>query len=650
VCGIAGYSVFSSECLASSSLKNVASLLAHRGPDDSGFFQDQGAGIGIVHTRLSIQDPSPSGHQPMLSPDGRVVIAFNGEIYNFRELRAGLESNGSYFIGNSDTEVLLHLYLAWRESDDNLDAFWARINGIFAVVIWDADLDRLLLVRDAQGVKPLYYVSDLNLFAFASEIKALMPLVGGLHPLDAASIDSYISHLWCAGAGTPSSRVKKLLPGQLVMIRRGSVIEQSIWSRSYTCNISHCFESGAISIAEERLRQAVHRQMVADVPVGAFLSGGLDSSSIVALAREINPDIQCFTIDVRQSGADGFADDLPYARHVARHLRVPLQVVQVEAAQMAAELEAMVWQLDEPLADPAPLNVLHICHLAREQGIKVLLSGAGGDDLFTGYRRHLALDNEKWWRWLPRPLRLQLRALTGQLPTSHPLTRRLRKVFSGADLEGDAGLVHYFRWIERADLQALYSPEFRATLAKAPAEDPMLEFLAGLPANTPALERMLALEQRFFLPDHNLTYTDKMSMAVGVEVRVPFLDLDLVEFAAQIPLRFKQRGRQGKWILKKAMEPYLPKEVIYRPKSGFGAPLRRWLQVELRDWLADTLSVDRLQRRGLFEPQAVQRLIAANADGRIDASYTLLSLACIEIWCKYFIDGAPSPQLELTGR
>jgi asparagine synthase (glutamine-hydrolysing) len=341
---------------------------------------------------------------------------------------------------------------------------------------------------------------------------------------------------------------------------------------------------------------------------------------------------------VQGTSDEGFSNDLPYAHRVAAHLKVPLEVVQVDAAGMAAGLEEMVWQLDEPLADPAPLNVLYISGLARDQGIKVLLSGVGGDDLFTGYRRHLALRSERFWTWLPRHLRIQLRQLTGQLPVSFPFGRRLRKAFSGAHLDGDARLVHYFRWIERSDLDALYTLDFRAALCHAQAEDPMLAFLAELPKCTSPLERMLALDQRFFLADHNLTYTDKMSMAAGVEVRVPFLDLDLVEFASRIPSRYKQRGQEGKWVLKKAMEPYLPHDVIYRPKSGFGAPLRRWLRVELRDWLADVLSPERLHSRGLFDPQAVQRLIAANDEGKLDASYTLLSLACIEIWCKFFID------------
>jgi asparagine synthase (glutamine-hydrolysing) len=298
----------------------------------------------------------------------------------------------------------------------------------------------------------------------------------------------------------------------------------------------------------------------------------------------------------------------------------------------------MVWQLDEPLADIAPLNVLFICQLARQQGIKVLLSGTGGDDLFTGYRRHLALDSERYWAWLPRPLRVMLRQVSRQLPVSYPLGRRLRKVFSGAHLNSNSRLVHYFRWVDRADLFALYTSDFRAALDQSQSTDPMLDFMSEMPTNTHYLEKMLGLEQRFFLADHNLTYTDKMSMAAGVEVRVPFLDIDLLNFAACIPPKYKQKGYQGKWVLKKAMEPYLPREIIYRPKSGFGVPLRHWFKFELRAWLEDILSVERLQNRGIFDSQAVHRLIEANADGRIDASYTLLSLACIEVWCVHFID------------
>ncbi len=642
MCGIAGYLCTPGSTPAPKVLTAALAALAHRGPDDSGMFEDHVHGVGLVHTRLSILDLSPYGHQPMLSDDGRVVLAFNGEIYNFRELRAELEAQGHRFKGHSDTEVLLHLYLAQRETADGLSKMLRQLNGIFAFALWDADRETLLLARDALGVKPLYYSARETGLWFASEIKALQ---SEPHALDVAALDRYLSYLWCPGEGTPSNQVRKLGPGEAMWVKRGEIQERFTWyqlpvfrANGATTLQPNLSRDAAIRGTEEHLRQAVLRQMVADVPVGAFLSGGLDSSAIVAFAREQNPDIRCFTIEATGGDEEGIADDLPYARRVAAYLKVPLDVVRIDAARMAKDLPAMVAQLDEPLADPAPLNVLYISRLAREQGIKVLLSGAGGDDLFTGYRRHRALMSEGIWSWLPKSVRAGLEQITSSLDQSQPLLRRLRKLFNGAALDGDARLVNYFRWVDRRDLISLYTPEFRAALGDAHAEDPMLTFLAELPPQTSRLERMLALEQRFFLTDHNLTYTDKMSMAAGVEVRVPFLDLELVEFAARIPACFKQRGSQGKWVLKKAMEPYLPRDVIYRPKSGFGAPLRRWMRVELRDLLADVLGAESLQKRGLFEPVAVQKLIVANYQGKIDASYTLLALMCIELWCRRFMD------------
>ena len=648
MCGIAGLSTAPGHSVHTGRLEAARAALAHRGPDDCGVFEDRSRGVGLVHTRLSILDLSPSGHQPMLSADGRVALVFNGEIYNFRELRAGLEAKGHRFRGGSDTEVLLHLYLAQREtgclSASDIGSMLRRLNGIFAFALWDADRGELLLARDALGVKPLYIQQGRTGVAFASEIKALPA-----EPLrvDAAAVERYLTFLWCPGEGTPALEVRKVGPGEAIKVSDGAIRERFHWYRLPAAVRS---KSPGVPLSREEairgtaahLRQAVHRQMVADVPVGAFLSGGLDSSSVVAFAREVNPDIRCFTIEVAGQDEDGMTDDLPYARQVARHLKVPLDVVRVDAASMAAELPAMVGQLDEPLADPAPLNVLYISRLARDHGIKVLLSGAGGDDLFTGYRRHRALAIEGLWSWLPGPARAALDGLGRRLDQRRPSLRRFSKLFNGAALDGDRRLVNYFRWADRADIAALFAPDLRAALGDVRAEDPMLEFLAGLPREAGRLERMLALEQRFFLADHNLVYTDKMSMAVGVEARVPFLDLDLVDFAARIRAGFKQRGAEGKWVLKKAMEPYLPHGMIYRPKTGFGAPLRRWMRVELRDWVAEALGDASLRRRGLFDPTAVQRLVAANDSGRIDASYTLLSLLCIELWCRRFIDHDPA--------
>lgn len=526
---------------------------------------------------------------------------------------------------------------------DGLIAILHRLNGIFAFALWDADSEILLIARDAFGVKPLYFQENESGFHFASEIKALPNRQ--IDNLDAAALDRYLSFLWCPGDGTPTPQVRKLKPGMAVCVKDGAIIERVTWyhlpvfQRNFSTPLASPPVSKNVAIRStiHYLRQAVHRQMIADVPVGAFLSGGLDSSSVVALAREKNSDIRCFTIELTGITDEGLSDDLPYARRVAKYLKVPLEVVQMDSSRMAEFLPTMVAQLDEPLADPAPLNILYISRLAREHGIKVLLSGAGGDDLFTGYRRHQALMSDFFWAWLPQSARTALGRLTQGLDQRRPLFRRLRKLFNGVSLDGDDRLVNYFRWIDRNDLLALYTPEFRAALADAHAEDSMQEFLAGLPLETSALERMLALEQRFFFTDHNLNYTDKMSMAVGIEVRVPFLDLDLVEYAAQIPARYKQRGLVGKWVLKKAMEPYLPRDIIYRPKTGFGAPLRRWMLHDLRPLLGDFLSEESKKNRNLFDPGAVRRLITDNESGRVDASYTLLSLLCIEIWCRTYL-------------
>jgi asparagine synthase (glutamine-hydrolysing) len=318
---------------------------------------------------------------------------------------------------------------------------------------------------------------------------------------------------------------------------------------------------------------------------------------------------------------------------------VALDVVTIDSSKMASGLENMVAMLDEPLADPAPLNVLYISQLAKEKGIKVLLSGTGGDDIFTGYRRHRAIQLDWWLRLIPPNLRSSIENYTSSLNKTKPFLRRLAKLFNGSCLLGDERIINYFRWADEKLICSLFTPEVRKDLNGISAVEPMLEFLKPLPKETSQLERMLALEQRFFLADHNLTYTDKMSMATGVEVRVPFLDVDLVEFSSKIPVKYKQRGSVGKWVLKKAMEPYLPRDVIYREKTGFGAPLRRWIRFELRELLGDILSEESLKKRKIFDPKAVRLLIKNNDTGVVDASYTLLSLMCIEIWCRQFIDG-----------
>lgn len=630
MCGIAGvWGDFSSELLAMASRRQ-----AHRGPDDHGLFEDSASGVALAHVRLTILELSSLGHQPMVSNDGSVVLVFNGEIYNFRELRKELAAAGHTFRGHSDTEVLLALYMRYGQE------MLGHLNGIFAFAIYDRRRAEMFLARDALGVKPLYYCESGSGFAFASELKALLSLVPDTRTLDHAALHRYLTFLWCPGSGTPLRGVRKVMPGEALVLRNRRISRRWQWYHlpAFRGVAPDLGERTAIEGIANALRVAVHRQLVADVPVGAFLSGGLDSSAVVAMARERAPGIRCFTIEARGGSDPGEVEDLPYARRVARHLQVPLEVVQIDSARMATDIENMVYLLDEPLADPASLNVLYISKLARERGIKVLLSGAGGDDLFSGYRRHLAVKYESFWSWLPSGLRRGLAGLASGYDQRRARSRRIAKWLSGIELNGAARTVNYFVWSREPELMSLYTDDLRAELQHQSAAAPMVEFLAALPDSVSPLERILALEQRFFLADHNLLYTDKMSMAAGVEVRVPFLDHDVVEFAARVPTRIKHHGRAGKWVLKKAMEPYLPQDVIYRSKTGFGAPLRRWMRCELRALLGDVLSEDALRRRGLFDPAAVRRLMRCNDAGEVDGAYTLLSLLCIELWCRRFAD------------
>jgi asparagine synthase (glutamine-hydrolysing) len=360
MCGIAGFCGRGD----GATLTRMAGAIAHRGPDDHGEWLSDDRSVGLAHRRLSIIDLSSQGHQPMMDISGSAIIVFNGEIYNFRELRATLEAEGHRLRSRSDTEVLLTLYVAERES------MLRRLNGIFAFAIYDLVDRSLLLACDEMGVKPLYFVDGSDGITFASELKAL--LAGGhvVPSLDVLALSRYLGFLWCPGGATPIRGLSRLGPGEALRVKDGRVARRWRWADStWTGNLS--IHSDAIALVASGLRTAVHRQMVADVQVGAFLSGGLDSSAVVAMARELSPGIECFTIETGHERDAGVTDDLPYARQVAKHLGVTLHEIRVESSLMASSLERMIYQLDEPLADAAPLHVLEISRLAREHGVKV---------------------------------------------------------------------------------------------------------------------------------------------------------------------------------------------------------------------------------------------------------------------------------------
>jgi asparagine synthase (glutamine-hydrolysing) len=443
------------------------------------------------------------------------------------------------------------------------------------------------------------------------------------------------------------AQVRKLEPGAALLVEDGRIRRR--WSY-YTIPYDGTTDPRAAGLLTRDLAQhvatAVKRQLVADVPVGAFLSGGLDSSAIVAMMRRALPDtsIACFSIGFADGlDVEGNPADLPYARRVARHLDVDLHEIVIEPSAIE-RIEEMVWLLDEPQADPAPINALLISERARAMGIPVLLSGAGGDDLFSGYRRHWALSFERYWAWLPHGFRSGIQSIASAQASgrgwgqSKVFLRRLSKMFAYAGEDPARRLATYFWWSTESLRRSLYSAEFAAQVDGIDTAAPLLRSLEAIPLERDPLNRMLYLEARHFLPDHNLNYTDRAGMAVGVEIRVPLLDLDLVRFATRAPSRLKQQGRLGKAIFKRAMEPYLPREVIYRPKSGFGAPLRRWLHRELRAQVDETLDPSALRRRGLFNPAAISRLRELDRSGTVDASYLIFALMCFELWCRRFAD------------
>ena len=655
MCGIVGFQGSFDAGL----LQRMTQAVAHRGPDGEGMavltVPDQPP-TGLGHRRLAIIDLSAAGRQPMTAlPDAGggmqsgLTLVFNGEIYNYRELRAELTAAGHRFTSETDSEVLLHLY-----ERDGLEML-GRLNGIFAFAIHDARpagrpagvaCGALFIARDQLGVKPLYYAETPRGLLFGSEIKALLRYPGLSRELDPVALHYTLAYLWTPAPRTVLACVRKLEPGCALLVEGGRVrLQWRYYDVPYDGRRSDDSLGESARELAAHLETAVRRQLVSDVPVGAFLSGGLDSSAVVAMMRRAWPDrrITCFTIAFPDEvDLEGSPADLPYARQVARHLDLDLVEVLMQPAEIQ-RLPRIVELLDEPQADPAPINALLIAERARQMGIPVLLSGAGGDDLFGGYRRHLALTLERFWAWLPQRVRSSLQALTADsaggagFGQARSELRRLAKLLAHAGEEPDRRLISYFWWSTERLRRGLYSADFAARLRDADSAEPLLHSLARIPAESDRLQRLLYLETKHFLADHNLNYTDRAGMAVGVEVRVPILDIDLVRFSTRVPARYKQRGRVGKAVFKLAMEPYLPRQVVYRPKTGFGAPLRRWLRHELRPLVEETLSASVLRGRGIFDPVAVRCLLQDDLAGRVDGAYTIFALMTLELWCRRFV-------------
>lgn len=613
------------------------SKINHRGPDSNGEFKSGNLAFG--HQRLAIQDLSPNGHQPMHSADGRYTLVFNGEIYNHLDIRKEI-AHKYPFKSTSDTETILYGFIEYGV------ALWKRLNGIFALAIFDNQTRDLWIVRDHFGVKPLYYYHKDDTFLFSSEIKALIDFSDFDKSLDYTALLNYISFLWSPGEQTPFKNVKKLLSGHYLHLNTAtpSVVNiKKYYEIPFNGVYTKATEKELIDELDERLFKAVERQMLSDVPVGFFLSGGLDSSLIVAMAKKLRPNekLRCYTIDANNGETfEGFANDLHYAHIVTKHLDLDLKIVKAQP-DIVNDFDKMIYHLDEPQADPAPLNVLNICTQARKDGFVVLLGGTAGDDLFSGYRRHQALAYERYVQMMPRFLIKSLEKVASFISARNPTVRRVRKFLHSIDKNPTERLADFFCWTPLNVAKNLFSDPIKKKIGDYKPNHILIDALNNVPNEKNALNQMLYWDLKYFLTDHNLNYTDKLSMAVGVEVRVPFLDLELLEFSTTLPLNLKMKGTTTKYLLKKVAERYLPKEVIYRPKTGFAAPARQWITNELAETVDRTLSAENLNKQGIFNPITVKKLIEDNKEGKIDASYTLWSILAIESWLKLFYDPTP---------
>lgn len=633
MCGICGIVGQPDEQL----IEGMLAAIAHRGPDDAGIHIAAAAGeerVALGHRRLAILDLSAAGREPMSDAQGEIWLTYNGEIYNFKTLRDELEKRGHRFRSDTDAEVILYAYREW-----GLNAL-SLFNGMFAFAIWDGRTKTLLLARDRLGIKPLYYAATPAGFAFASEIKALLTIPDFARRVDPEALDQFLSFLWTPDPKTIFQGVRKLPPGHFLLYRDGQTEVREYWDLQFAEDDS-LTENDWVERVREQLERSVRMQMIADVPLGAFLSGGVDSSSIVALmtgfaAQQVTTYTIGFTSeDLRY---DILEDDVKYAREVGARFATDYHESFFKP-QVMELLPKLVYHLDEPVADPAVITSYLICKAARER-LTVLLSGMGGDEVFAGYPRHLAVRLAEAYNLIPSFLS---QPLVAAMPASVPgrfnsIFRNTKKLARSAALPLRERYLGFGTYFSAADKHDLYSPTMRAASQDFDAYGAHQRYFDRV-ADEDFVNQMLYVDLKTFLPCLNLTYTDKTSMATSMEVRVPFLDHELVELAARIPARLKLKGLTRKYVLKKAAERWLPRNIIYRKKAGFSAPLRAWLRQDLRALVAELLSAENIEKRGYFEYQAVRRLIDDNLSGREDNSLKVFQLLWLELWHREFIDG-----------
>jgi asparagine synthase (glutamine-hydrolysing) len=632
MCGIFGILHLDGQPAPSALLTALGAVTRHRGPDDSGIHTDGPCAIGM--RRLSIIDLA-SGHQPLTNEDESLWLVCNGEIYNYHELRRALEPYGHRFRTASDCETLLHAYEQWG------DAFILRLNGMFGFALWDARRRRLLVGRDRLGVKPLYVYEDGQRLVFASEAKAILKLPDFTPKVNNAALQAYLQLGYVAAPHSLFAGIRKLPVASLLTVENGRVETRQYWRMPETTDYATSEDEWA-----ERTRcaveLAVRRQMVSDVPIGAFLSGGIDSSAVVGfMAQATQQPVKTYSIGFEGGAAEALYNELPYARRVAELFGTEHHEIIVKP-DVVGLLPKLLWHLDEPIADSAFMTTYLVSEFARRD-VTVILSGVGGDELFGGYRRYLGNHYAAQFKRLPGWVKQSARTISCHLPSdrhSGVLNKlRLAKAFiASAELPFEERYRTYMQ---------LMSPKLAQRMLTHPAtpiENPLLTAFASVQSED-ALNRLVTVDWQTQLPDDLLFLTDKMSMAVSLECRVPLLDQDLVDLAAAMPEAVKVRGGRLKHLLKRALSDLLPPDILERPKRGFGMPVGAWLKGELALMLDTVLNPTALRRRGLFEPTAVAELIAAHRTRREDYTDALLALLNFELWAQLYLDGRSATDL-----
>ena len=633
MCGITGIINWGDEIV----LNKITSIIEHRGPDDSGtkWFPYTNSGLG--HRRLSIIDLSPLGHQPMCNDSGTLWITFNGEIYNYKEIRHELTVIGHKFKSHSDTEVIIKAYEQWGVESLN------KLNGMYAFAIYDTESKKLFGARDRAGIKPFYYSKKGDSLIFGSEIKSI--LASGFVTTEVDYDAMYTPIHYQIAPKTGFKNISKLLPGNYFIFENGELEVKPYWEINPTED-HNIREDDAIHKLDSLLQSATEYQMVADVPVGLLLSGGLDSSIIAALmVKNTNKEIKSFTIKFHQDDLklQGNVDDSYYAKQVAKkcgfkHIEILLESDVVDL------LPKMIWHLDEPLADPSAINTYLISKAARDNGIVVLLNGMGGDEIFGGYRSYLAcLTLDHYQKYVPGVVDSIFRHLVSIIPQSSA-KKNFKYIRWAKEFFNYSNMSRFDRYISSGNV-ALTNKNFNEYYSNCPynLQDSFFykkEKELFNDNNMSYLTKMCLNDTRVYLPDHNLNYSDKAAMAASVEGRPPLTDHRIIEFMFTLPPQFRITKNIQKYLLKKVSEKYLPNEIIHRPKAPFSAPMRAWLKGPLSEMVGDILSEESMKKRGIYNPKYVTSLIENNRKGIQDNSQLIWRLLTNEIWFRTFFDNS----------